>query len=209
MGIKIKHKDPQYSDFGRNDIIVNVKDGTLFYKSDKNIFKLTGDNLDRSKDLIIYGSQISSSKGFFATPGVGEMTVGTSFQNNINTFEIGIKTLEIGGSIIPSSSAEPQYDLGSLDNPWRDIYFSPSSLHFVKKDRGVGFSKIGTTFKIGVFGFQTVKESTIFTKQNVDDLKQGKSISGSGGMKVDGNLSVDGNLTVGGTQSGTIDGGSF
>ena len=46
MSIKIKNRDPKSTDFSPNDIIVNVKDGTLFYKSDKALFKLQGDNLN-------------------------------------------------------------------------------------------------------------------------------------------------------------------
>ena len=61
------------------------------------------------------------------------MTVGSP------DFEVGAKTLQVGGSIIPSASAAPRYDLGSLSNPWRDIYFSPSSLHFESKEKGVEF----------------------------------------------------------------------
>ena len=46
MPIKIKNRDPKSTDFSPKDIIVNVKDGTLFYKSDKALFKLQGDNLN-------------------------------------------------------------------------------------------------------------------------------------------------------------------
>ena len=46
MSIKIKNRDPKSTDFSPNDIIVNVKDGTIFYKSDKGLFKLQGDNLN-------------------------------------------------------------------------------------------------------------------------------------------------------------------
>ena len=46
MSIKIKNRDPKTTDFSPKDIVVNVKDGTLFYKSDKALFKLQGDNLN-------------------------------------------------------------------------------------------------------------------------------------------------------------------
>ena len=52
MGVKIKNRDPKSTDFGTDDIVINVKNGTLFYKSEKNIFKLTGDNLDKNNDLL-------------------------------------------------------------------------------------------------------------------------------------------------------------
>ena len=46
MGIKIKHKDPKSTDFSPSDIIVNVKDGSLFYKSTTGLFKVQGDNVN-------------------------------------------------------------------------------------------------------------------------------------------------------------------
>jgi len=46
MGIKLKNIDPKSTDFSPQDIIINVKDGTLFYKSNNNdIYKVQGDNL--------------------------------------------------------------------------------------------------------------------------------------------------------------------
>ena len=187
MAIKIKHKDPKYTEFGPNDIVLNIKEGTLFYKSEKNIFKLTGDNLDTKKDIIILDSQISASRGYFARPGIGDMTIAGE-----TPFEVGNKALEVGGHILPKPTESPKYDLGSLDSPWRDIYFSPSSLHFVVQDKGVGFSKIGTTFKIDKYGFQSSKESSTFTKENIDDLKQGKSLSPTGRISASGDMRVDG-----------------
>ena len=47
MAIKIKHKDPKSTDFSPNDIIINVKEGSVFYKTINNeLFKIQGDNLD-------------------------------------------------------------------------------------------------------------------------------------------------------------------
>ena len=49
MGVKIKNRDPKPTDFSPNDIVVNVKDGTIFYKTSNNtLFKLTGNNVNTS-----------------------------------------------------------------------------------------------------------------------------------------------------------------
>ena len=46
MAIKIKHRDPKATDFNSTDIVVNVNEGTLFYKSNNNeLFKITGDKV--------------------------------------------------------------------------------------------------------------------------------------------------------------------
>ena len=66
MGIKIKHRDPKSTDFSPSDIIVNVKDGTLFYKSTTGLFKVQGDNINTlTNEQIgdtITGSIISSER---------------------------------------------------------------------------------------------------------------------------------------------------
>ena len=66
MGIKIKNRDPKSTDFGKNDIIINNQDGTLFFKtSNNNLFKVQGDNLNtlvtESSTLTIPDGTISSS----------------------------------------------------------------------------------------------------------------------------------------------------
>ena len=40
MGIKIKNKDPKTTDFASTDLVINRKDGTLFFKSDTSLVKL-------------------------------------------------------------------------------------------------------------------------------------------------------------------------
>ncbi len=40
MGIKTKNRDPKTTDFSNNDIVINHKEGTLFYKSDTGLIKL-------------------------------------------------------------------------------------------------------------------------------------------------------------------------
>ena len=155
MAIKIKHKDPKPTDFGPNDIVINVKEGTLFYKSEKNIFKLTGDNLDKTNDFINLDSNISASKGYFSTPGIGELVVGSK---GIDVFEVGIKTLVVGGSIIPSSSRASRHDLGSLKEPWKDIYLTSDSLHFVKEGKGIGFSQLENGFIVENYSDQSIEK---------------------------------------------------
>tara|TARA_R110001606_G_C15117616_1_gene621697 strand:+ start:83 stop:646 length:564 start_codon:yes stop_codon:yes gene_type:complete len=41
MGIKIKYRDPKTTDFTKNDIVINQKDGNLFYKSELGLHKLS------------------------------------------------------------------------------------------------------------------------------------------------------------------------
>ena len=44
MAIKIKHREPSRTEFSTTDIIIDVKDGCLYYKDNNNVYKLKGDN---------------------------------------------------------------------------------------------------------------------------------------------------------------------
>lgn len=43
MGIKIKHRNPQSTDFSKNDIVINVKEGALFFKSELGVHRLVSE----------------------------------------------------------------------------------------------------------------------------------------------------------------------
>ena len=74
MAIKVKYKDPIKSEFTPNDIIVNVKEGTLFYKDNQNLYKIQGDKV--------------------STPNTTEFVIDNLIKGN----------LSISGSIIPEGS---------------------------------------------------------------------------------------------------------
>ena len=71
MAIKIKHRDPKATDFNSTDIVINVNEGTLFYKSNNNeLFKIQGDNVKTAiteftnvDDIIIEGNLIPNTSG--------------------------------------------------------------------------------------------------------------------------------------------------
>ncbi len=58
MSIRIKNRDPKSTDFASDEIVINRKEGTLFFKSDKSVIKLSGDNLSTET---VEGSSTSTS----------------------------------------------------------------------------------------------------------------------------------------------------
>jgi len=180
MSIKIKYKDPKPTDFGPSDLVINTQEGTIFYKSEKGIFKLQGDNLGTNTDIIDFGkSSLSAAKGLFATPGLGDLKI--EGIDPFHRFKVGhTATLEVAGHIIPSGSSAPMYDLGSPNTPFRHLFVSDGSMHFIKTGKGIGFSKIENGFIIERYKTFTdpnpTKDPTILTKINVEDLKAGRSI---------------------------------
>ena len=74
MAIKIKSRDPKTTDFKSDDIVINIKEGTLFYKSNKELFKIQGDKV--------------------STPNITEFVIDNLIKGN----------LSVSGSIIPEGS---------------------------------------------------------------------------------------------------------
>ena len=193
MAIKIKYQDPISSDLKSDDIVINVKEGTVFYKNEKgDLYKLKGDNLNIHpyQEETHFDSTISASKLYLqGSTGIGGWQIETQ---GLNSFQIGAQpTLEVAGHVLPSASAEPIYDIGSLERPWRDFYISEDSLKFVKKDKGVGYSIIGTTFRIGRYGFQNVpkkEEETPFSKIEVKQLKSSSITKTTGDITASRNI---------------------
>ena len=84
MGIKTKNRDPKSTDFRNDDIIINVKNGTLFYKSNNGVFRIQGDNLETSDTEIL-------PDNFFK----GALTVeGNIVPSEGDTFDLGSSTTQ-------------------------------------------------------------------------------------------------------------------
>ena len=60
MSIKIKNRDPKKTDFASDEIVINRKEGTLFFKSDKNLIKLEPSTSGGSNATIPDGTYSSS-----------------------------------------------------------------------------------------------------------------------------------------------------
>ena len=74
MAIKIKNKDPKTYDFNKDDIVINHKEGTLFFKSDSGLQKLSPGDSNSLNTSISSSYAVSSSH-----------TVSSSFATSTNT----------------------------------------------------------------------------------------------------------------------------
>ena len=106
MAIKIVNRTPKITELSGGDIIVNSKDGTLFYRSQNDLFKLQGDKI--------------------STPDITEFLSDNLIKGNLN----------VSGSIIPLGSGS--FDLGSSDNPWKDLHITTESIKFYDEAGEVG-----------------------------------------------------------------------
>ena len=73
MTIRTKNKDPKSTEFSPNDIVINTKDGVLFYKSDTGLFKVQGDNINTSVT--------ESASTTSTTTSIPDGTISSSLQN--------------------------------------------------------------------------------------------------------------------------------
>tara|TARA_B100000287_G_C20650028_1_gene786527 strand:- start:646 stop:1458 length:813 start_codon:yes stop_codon:yes gene_type:complete len=139
MGIKIKHRDPKSTDFSSTDIIININEGTLFYKTPTGLFKLQGDNLNTS---IIEGG------------GGGEG--GVSSFNDLTDVPLGIysSSLQILGNITSS---------GNISGSGNLIVNDITSVNNITSSGNISGSSSTSTFTAvtGSFDTQTKMITTI------------------------------------------------
>ena len=94
----------------------------------------------------------------------------------------------ISGSIVPGDTASGS--IGTIDAPFKDLYVQSSSIYFADmSDHG------GKTWK-QMSKSERLARTTTFHKDDIDKMKQGKSLNDSGNIKAEGNLEVDGESTL-------------
>ena len=173
MAIKIKHTDPTLNEFSTKDLVVNVQSGSLFFKSNTDLFKVQGDNLSSDK---ISGS-ITSFDGVLgigtSTPTLSTETYSSTTQPpvgvQINTNTEAIRILSsVGGN------THIGYDNSSTN---RGNYFS--------------YAKTGNTY------FRTYDGSTYSTKLYIS----GSGKVGIGTTSPTAKLDVDGEISIGGGET--------
>ena len=117
MGIKIKHQDPTINELSTNDLVVNVEQGSLFFRSYEKLFKLQGD--DQSTTTIIEGSgpdNISTNTGL----NVDLTTIdGNLFVNGYNIWLLGSDDSTAPRYRIHHNGTNAYIDWETGDHYWR------------------------------------------------------------------------------------------
>ena len=94
----------------------------------------------------------------------------------------------VSGSIVPGDTASGS--IGTIDAPFKDLYVQSSSIFFADmSDHG------GKSWK-QMTKSERLSRTTTFHKDDIDKMKQGKSLNDSGDIKAEGNLEVDGESTL-------------
>tara|TARA_Y100000593_G_scaffold12299_1_gene22505 strand:+ start:486 stop:2789 length:2304 start_codon:yes stop_codon:yes gene_type:complete len=91
MGIKIKHTNPTLNEFSNDDLVVNVQEGSLFFKSNTELFRIKGDTLNTTVTES-FGDELWNRTGNNLYYTSGSVGIGT---NNPTT------KLEVKDSTVP------------------------------------------------------------------------------------------------------------
>ena len=114
MPIKIKNRDPKRTDFAANEIIINRKDGTLFFKSEKELLKIQGDTVGTVETEISADDNIS-------VPGTGSFGRIETLTISASTGDFDASTIRIGGESLNRSNLVALKEGRSIQQTARDL----------------------------------------------------------------------------------------
>tara|TARA_Y100001937_G_scaffold40247_1_gene57155 strand:- start:5824 stop:7152 length:1329 start_codon:yes stop_codon:yes gene_type:complete len=104
--------------------------------------------------------------------------------NIIPVFQVTGSEVFLSGSLLPadplnSASAE----LGSEEKPWKELYVESASINFIDTSKAVG----------------DARRKVRFSRKDVEDLKEGRSLNENGVLSASGDMHVAGNSLFKGT----------
>ena len=196
MPIKIKNRDPKRTDFAANEIIINRKDGTLFFKSEKELLKIQGDTVGTVETEISADDNIS-------VPGTGSFGRIETLTISASTGDFDASTIRIGGESLNRSNLVALKEGRSIQTTAKDLDEGDSSvtnLFRVEAVMSVDDDSTYTKMK-GPGRVATFVSGTLFQDLQKNS-QQGTNLARIG----DGSTSL---LFSGSIVSASINGGSF
>ena len=154
MALKIKHRNPKITDFKTKDIVINVNEGTLFYKTKNKLFKIQGGDLSTTatefsglgEDLILKGNLIPDGSGSY------DLGSSTNPWKDLHVLDESIKFYDSTGEV-----GRLQYERGKglkvKDNTGADTSLSASIViakYSVKSQQG-SFTGVTGSIDCGLF----------------------------------------------------------
>tara|TARA_R110002167_G_scaffold7501_2_gene35645 strand:- start:2832 stop:3473 length:642 start_codon:yes stop_codon:yes gene_type:complete len=213
MGIKSKNRDPKSTDFSGDDIIINNKEGSIFYKGNGKLYKLKGDNVNTSvtesnsypnlkvvnvsASGTIYSTNVESTGTITAVSGAFSYVTASLLDVDAETIRFGgvpfgkndVQSLNAG--LFPTNTVVARTSQGDDDRDYNQ-YIKPQAI-FSPVDEST-YAKYTTPARIGQF-----INGVLFFDQN---------LSGSNNYVKLGTGTTD--IILSGSIIGsTINGGSF
>ena len=196
MPIKIKNRDPKRTDFAANEIIINRKDGTLFFKSEKALLKIQGDTVGTVETEISADDNIS-------VPGTGSFGRIETLTISASTGDFDASTIRIGGESLNRSNLVALKEGRSIQTTSKDLAEGDSSVTNISRIEAVMSVDDDSTYTKmkGPGRVATFVSGTLFQDLQKNS-QQGTNLARIG----DGSTSL---LFSGSIVSASINGGSF
>ncbi len=196
MPIKIKNRDPKRTDFAANEIIINRKDGTLFFKSEKELLKIQGDTVGTVETEISADDNIS-------VPGTGSFGRIETLTISASTGDFDASTIRIGGESLNRSNLVALKEGRSIQTTSKDLAEGDSSVTNISRIEAVMSVDDDSTYTKmkGPGRVATFVSGTLFQDLQKNS-QQGTNLARIG----DGSTSL---LFSGSIVSASINGGSF
>ena len=196
MPIKIKNRDPKRTDFAANEIIINRKDGTLFFKSEKELLKIQGDTVGTVETEISADDNIS-------VPGTGSFGRIETLTISASTGDFDASTIRIGVEPLNKANLVALKEGKSIQTTSKDLAEGDSSVTNISRIEAVMSVDDDSTYTKmrGPGRVATFVSGTLFQDLQ-KNLQQGINLARIG----DGNTNL---LFSGSIVSASINGGSF
>ena len=196
MPIKIKNRDPKRTDFAANEIIINRKDGTLFFKSEKELLKIQGDTVGTVETEISADDNIS-------VPGTGSFGRIETLTISASTGDFDASTIRIGGEPLNKANLVALKEGKSIQTTSKDLAEGDSSVTNISRIEAVMSVDDDSTYTKmkGPGRVATFVSGTLFQDLQKNS-QQGTNLARIG----DGSTSL---LFSGSIVSASINGGSF
>ena len=196
MPIKIKNRAPKRTDFAANEIIINRKDGTLFFKSEKELLKIQGDTVGTVETEISADDNIS-------VPGTGSFGRIETLTISASTGDFDASTIRIGGESLNRSNLVALKEGRSIQTTSKDLAEGDSSVTNISRIEAVMSVDDDSTYTKmkGPGRVATFVSGTLFQDLQKNS-QQGTNLARIG----DGSTSL---LFSGSIVSASINGGSF
>jgi hypothetical protein len=196
MGIKIKNRDPRSTDLRADDIIINNKEGSIFYKGNGRLYKLKGDDVktpatesNSYPNLKVSTITATSASFLYITASVIDVDAETIRFGGVPFGKSDVQSLNAG--LFPTTTVVARTSQGDDDRDY-DQYIKPQAI-FSPVDEST-YAKYTTPARIGQF-----INGVLFFDQN---------LSGSNNYVKLGTGTTD--IILSGSIIGsTINGGSF
>ena len=211
MSIKIKNIDPRPTDFDVKNLVINTKEGTIFYKNSNNeLFRIQGDKLNTinteittdflnlTGSMVITGSILSTNNISASLTGSFGRVICQTISASSGDFDAN--TIRIGGTSFSKTDLDTLKEGKSIRTDVKDLKGSDGTSNDIIVTRGIFSHNDDDTFiKFGTDIMGCVLSGSMFfeiQKTNSDN----RVTMGNGTT----DLQLKGNIN-----EATLDGGTF